>query len=60
MKKIIIIGGVLGVVGVMLAFLLFSSLDSIITKTVEHLGSEITKIKVSLDKTVISTQLKRM
>ena len=60
MKKIIIIGGILGVVGVMLAFLLFSSLDSIITEVVEHFGSEITKIKVSLDKTVISTQLKRM
>ena len=60
MKKIIVIGGVLGVVGVMLAFLLFSSLDSIITEAVEHFGSEITKIKVSLDKTVISTQLKRM
>ncbi|HIJ50897.1 MAG TPA: hypothetical protein HPP54_07595 [Nitrospinae bacterium] len=50
----------MGVVGVMLAFLLFSSLDSIITEVVEHFGSEITKIKVSLDKTVISTQLKRM
>lgn len=54
MKKFIIIGGVLGVVGVMLAFLLFSSLDSIITEAVEHFGSEITKTEVSLDKTVIS------
>ncbi|MBC8284428.1 MAG: hypothetical protein H8E32_11495 [Nitrospinae bacterium] len=54
MKKFIIVGGVLGVVGVMLAFLLFSSLDSIITEAVEHFGSEITQTEVSLDKTVIS------
>ncbi len=54
MKKIIIVGGLLGIVGVMLAFLLFSSLDSIITEAVEHFGSEITQTKVSLEKTVIS------
>ncbi len=54
MKKFIIVGGVVVVVGVMLTFLLFSSLDSIITEAVEHFGSEITQTKVSLDKTVIS------
>lgn len=54
MKKFIVVGGLVVVVGVMLAFLLFSSLDSIITEAVEHFGSEITQTEVSLDKTVIS------
>jgi len=54
MKNFIIVGGLVVIVGVMLAFLLFSSLDSIITEAVEHFGSEITKTEVSLEKTVIS------
>lgn len=54
MKKFIIVGGLVVIKGVMLSFLLFSSLDSVITEAVEHFGSEITQTEVTLDKTVIS------
>ncbi|MEK9627441.1 MAG: hypothetical protein VW455_00315 [Nitrospinota bacterium] len=55
MKKFIIVGGLVVIKGVMLSFLLFSSLDSVITEAVEHFGSEITQTEVTLDKTVIAT-----
>lgn len=54
MKRIIGIGGGLLVLVAIAVFLLYSSLDTIITAAVEKFGSEITQTRVTLKETKIS------
>ena len=54
MKRWWIIGSSLLVLAAIAVFLLFASLDTLITEAVIKVGSEITQTRVSLDKTEIS------
>ena len=54
MKRGLIIGSSLLVLAAIAVFLLFSTLDTLITEAVIKVGSEVTQTRVSLDKTEIS------
>ena len=54
MKRLLGIGGGLLVVVAVAVFLLYSSLDAIVTSAVEKFGSEITQTQVTLKETKIS------
>ncbi|MFQ5482820.1 MAG: hypothetical protein ACE5ER_08670, partial [Nitrospinaceae bacterium] len=54
MKRWLLIGGVVLVLVATTLFFIFSSLDEIITRAVEHYGSEITQTEVRLAETKIS------
>jgi hypothetical protein len=54
MNRIVVVGGVLVILAVVAFFILFAQFGPIITRVVEHMGSEMTKASVTLDKTEIS------
>jgi len=54
MKRFVIVGGVLAVMGIVAVFILMTQLGPIITRAVEHFGSAITQTRVDLEETEIS------
>jgi len=54
MNRIVVIAGVLAVLALVAFFVLFTQLGPIITRAVEHFGSEMTQASVTLDKAEIS------